>query len=217
MKTDLSHQLLIFVGSRCAGRVRQMRRLIESDPERYQPLKIVTTRTKVKDGDDLWYIRMLSHHVILNTFNIDQMLTFFEEGDAHYFITMQGVEHVQMHDRTPIVGMTPQGLARMISRQSPNAIIPFTAIVLQPEDPDDFRETLMREQRLSLEVAEEETKRAIRLSTFPPPVVHVGESGYSLDLPTQKTRGWSIIPVPIRGTEEDDSRVDDALRNAVTP
>ncbi len=195
-----SIQLVIFVGSRRAGRLWHLERLIRSAPDRFAPLLTVTTRTEAKPGDDVWYKQMSPN--VVATYTIDEMLTFFQEGETHYYILKKHVDQVRSRRLTPVVGMSPDGLDRLRTRHGANADFRFAAIILQLKDPERFRSHLMADEGLDPVVADEETARAVRLSTLPP---------------ARSMRRSSIIPVPIEGTQDDEVVIDAALKTALTP
>lgn len=191
--------LLIFIGSRRAGRMLHQQRLIERDSHLYAPVKTVTTRPEAKPGDETWYLCLPSSEVA--KYSTDDMLTFFQEGEALYFILKDEVDRVRQRGLVALVGMTPEGFERLESRLPDNRSLAYLALLLQPADPDDFYETLVREHGLDHESAEEETDRAVRLSTIPPARV-------SRD---------SVLPVPVTGTDDDIRVVDQALASIFTP
>lgn len=192
-------QLVIFVGSRMAGRVKHLDRLVQSSPETYVPLKTVTTRTEEKPGDETWFVRMTPHEVC--AYGTDESLTFFQEGEARYFILVRHYEEVRWTSRIPVVGMTPQGLERLMSRNLDQLNLSFSAVVLKPADPDEFREALMRDRGLDPDLAREETDRAMRLSTVPPP----------------SSKRTSIYPVPVHGNVADAALVDQLMHRIAAP
>ncbi len=194
------HSVVIFIGSRSAGRMQHLERLRRQIPRRYTALRTITTRSEPRDNDAAWYVRM-TKEAAFAAYSIDQMLTLFEEGGARYFIVRKHLDTAFATMQTPLVGMTPEGFERLIMRRRSYDTVHFSAIFLQPEA-DIFRETLMQSQGLNSAQAEDETSLAVRLSTIPP-------SAGSLSS--------SIIPVPITGSNHDAALVDTALRQLVSP
>jgi hypothetical protein len=181
------YPLLVVVGSRRAGRMNQLERLIRKWPQHVQRTLMVTNRTVAKPFDELWY-RLLPKEEILKI-SFEDMLTHFIEGAWRYTLLKEDVAFARLQRKYPMVGMSPAGLELLYERPKQEV---FTALVLTPADPDAFLASLIQEQGLSPSEAREETDRAIRLSTLPP-----------------SARGnTSIVPLPVHGTTEDDALVD---------
>lgn len=196
--------LLIFVGSRMAGRLVHQQRLIEQTPSRFVPVKTETTRQEPKPGDDAWFRRMSKTDIFRSSF--DDMLTHYEERDDHYVVLKQDARDAQAGDRTAVIGMTPNGLAHIVARQERDrqiqgfSAVDFRAIVLRPENSAEFVDMLVHERGFDPVVAEEEAERAKRLSDIP----------VALKSP-------SIFPVGIHGDKRDIGLVDDTLRAVLPP
>ncbi|HWQ99560.1 MAG TPA: hypothetical protein VN397_01785 [Candidatus Methylomirabilis sp.] len=191
--------LLIFIGSRRAGRMIHQQRLVDSQPHLYSPVQTITTRAEEKPGDDRWYVRTSRENVA--RYRTSEMLTFFEEGDALFFIPKKQVMDIRTSGRTPLVGMTPVGYERLHSRNVDVYDIPTVAVLLQPANPYDFCDRLIHEHGLDPEKAEEEMQRAVRLSTVPPAV----------------GKRESVVPVPIYGNASDVGLIDEALAALLPP
>lgn len=196
--------LLIFVGSRMAGRLIHQQRLIGQIPHAFAPVKTATTRQTPKPGDDVWFIRMSKTDIFHNSF--DDILTHYEERDEHYVVSQQHVRDAQVGNRTAVLGMTPNGLLHIVARQERDrqiqgaSVVDFRAIVLRPENSAEFVDTLIRERGLDPNIAAEEAARAERLSDIP-----------------DEVQSPSIFPVAIRGDERDVQLVDETLRVVLPP
>jgi hypothetical protein len=190
--------LVVIVGSRRAGRITQLERLAEDLSGSYRPVITLTDRSEPKEHDDRWYRRVTRAEIGRTPSN--QFFTFFKEGEWYYAILRDDVTLARANHATPIVGMTPRGLeylyerSERISETEPHLTIDFRAVVLVPEDADDFSSRLMREYGLSPDEAWDETERAVRLSTLPP----------GINTP-------SVVPLPVRGGPEDAQRLDQLL------
>lgn len=191
--------LLIFVGSRRAGRLIHQERLIERHPSSFSAVKTMTTRSEEKPGDSLWFIRVTKEDA--SKFPIDEMLTFFQEGRARYFILKQEVASIRVKNLTPLVGMSPEGLERLESRSRDIRNLPYLAVFLTPANPEQFRDHLILDQGLEPELAVEETKRAVRLSTIPPSM----------------EKNNSIFPVQVHGNSLDAALVEEAIASLLSP
>ncbi|OGL73101.1 hypothetical protein A3D73_00925 [Candidatus Uhrbacteria bacterium RIFCSPHIGHO2_02_FULL_60_44] len=163
----------------------------------FAPVRTITTRSQELPGDDVWFDRMPSQRV--SRFNTNQMLTHFSEGKSLFFIMRSRVREVCDAGYTPLVGMTPLGLERLESRPDTVREFPLRTVFLQPADPQEFCERLVREGGLDQKTAEDETQRAVRLSTIPPSVKHTP----------------SIVP--ISGTFNDVDLVDQAIASIMPP
>ncbi len=191
--------LLIFVGSRRAGRMVHQERLIERHPSSFSAVKTITTCPEEKHGDGPWFIRTTNEDA--SKFPIDEMLTFFQEGRSRYFILKREVASIRAKSLIPLVGMSPDGLERLESRSSSIRDLPYLAVILTPADPDQFRDHLILDQGLEPELAVEETRRAIRLSTIPP---SMGKSS-------------SIFAVKVHGNNLDAKLVEEAIASLLSP
>lgn len=193
-----THPLLIFIGSRLAGRMLHQQRLVESRPWLFAPVKTLTTRKEPKPGDDVWFTRLSGAEIA--RYGTDDLLTHFREGRALYFVLKAEVTRVMLLARTAIVGMTPKGFERLESRPAAERRLSYCAVLLQPADPDEFRGRLERERGLDPELAREETERAVRLSTIPPAAV----------------KNDSVRPIAVRGDDGDLALVDKALSDILS-
>lgn len=179
--------------------MRHLNRLAQDAAHIYAPVMTLTTCEEFKEGDERWFERVTRADV--GAYSLYDFLTYYEEGVSRYFVVMDKLRDSQGTGRTPLIGMTPPGLERLMSHKRIEPI-PFSAIFLQPADQDEFQTSLMREYGFEPEHAAEETERAVRLSTIPPaPAEHPS----------------SIIPVPICGTADDAHRIDNVLRSLVSP
>lgn len=196
---SIRHKLVVFVGSRNAGRLTHMNRLVDTKPNTYAALKTVTNRGHMKPGDDRWFHRWSNETI--RRYSIDQFIASWEEdsGDRNFILLFE-LFSVVRRKRTPVVGMTAAGMDSLL--HVPSEFICPTFIVLQPADEDQFRAQLVA-RGLAEEIALEETRQAVRLSTIPPKVEEA--------LAPPIRRRSSIIPIPIRGTAEDAVRIDHAL------
>lgn len=196
--------LLIFVGSRMAGRLVHQQRLIEQSPRQFVPVKTATTRQESKPCDDVWFLRMSKTDIFRISF--DDMLTHYEEREEHYVVSKLDVRDAQVGNQTAVIGMTPNGLAHIVARQERDRqiqgfpVVDFRAIVLRPENSAEFVDTLVHERGLDPDIAEEEAERAKRLSDIPVSV-----------------KSPSIFPVSVHGDERDIGLVDTTIHAVMPP
>lgn len=194
-----NRSLIVVVGSLCAGRLRHLNRIVASRDDLH-PLVTLTTRTVPWPEDAYWY--QLVHRSEIKKHRFNDILTFFTEDGHACAVLMPDALTILNRGFKPIVGMTYDGIERVLAhldhaQATKNPFI-CRAVYLQPEDPQSFRDSLERTYGFDADTANLETAAAIRESSIPPSAPR-----------------YSSIPVPIRGTSEDDFRIDTALQQAL--
>lgn len=198
MGTGKQTPLLVIVGSKRAGRMTHLKRLVREGANRYRPVRTVTDQA-VEAVDAEWYIQRPPLEVWVATSLTDFLAMFYEEYCRY---TVLRPEVVRAHELggIPLVGMSMDGLEHLAASAQTKIEgkyvprIDYRAVVLTPEHPERFAVNLIAEGIGNEEDAWLETQRAIRESTLPPAACTP-----------------SVIPLPVNGDAKDQFRLYDVL------
>ncbi len=196
--------ILIVIGSFEAGLTHQLYRILRFESRMFRPVPTYTT-CEESELDTIWFRRVTARQ-ILEEADMMTLFTFYQIGQARYYVKRSDIHTVIERGFIALIGMTNEGYERFLSIEERSSgdrdsdferalhdkgavreyhkgigAVKHVAVSVGPKDVSQFAQALVKDLDMPYERALECARRAVATSSMPPK----SSGAYRLHLPLE--------------------------------